>query len=80
MSEVQQAFRELLFGSGAWLGLLLILVITVGLLRRWRHSAVFLIPIMIFLGIDYLDEGLRWHALIMWFSSIFTVIYIARAR
>ena len=68
-------WESLFFGSGSWLGLLIIISIVASLLIRFKYIAVLTTPVMILLGVDYLNHTLGWHALIMFFTSIFVFIY-----
>ena len=78
MGLVDEAFESLFFGSGSWLGLMLLLILALTMLLKWRPSGVLFMPIMIFLGIDYLTNNLGWEALIMFFSSIFILLYMVK--
>jgi hypothetical protein len=74
MTSISVAFNELFFGSGAWLGLLLLLVIIVVLSVRVKYAGVLTLPVTVFLGIDYLNNDLLWHGLIMFFAAIFIIL------
>jgi len=80
MSILDEAFESLFFGAGSWLGLLLFLIIITGLLLKWKYMGVLLLPITIFLGIEYLSEGLKWQSIIMFLSSIFILFYLITKR
>jgi len=71
-------FISLLFGQGAWLGVLIILMFVVALMLAWKYSGVLLIPVTIFLGIAYLGEDLFWHSIIMFLSAVFIMFYMAK--
>ena len=71
-------FTELLFGAGAWIGILLILAIEVGLLLKWKYSGVLLLPVTLLLGIDYLTRNLAWQSIIMFVSAIFVLAYLVK--
>jgi hypothetical protein len=80
LEAVNAAFNALFYGAGAWFGLLLILSICLGLMLKWKYSGVLFLPVTIFLGIDYLtyDPPLPWHALIIWSSSLFLLLYMVK--
>ena len=80
MSDVELAFTELFFGTGSWLGILLLLSIIVVLALKNRFIAVLMIPVTLFLGIDYLDNGLMWNSIIMFLSSIFILLNAIKNR
>ena len=68
---VNQALEALFFGSGSWLGILLFLTLIVALIIKWKYSGILLFPVTLFLGLEYLDQSLNWHATIMFFSTVF---------
>lgn len=78
LEAVNAAFEALLFGSGSWFGLMLMLSICLGLMLKWKYSGVLFFPVMIFLGIEYLGHDLPWHALIVWSSSLFLLLYMIK--
>lgn len=79
MSDVEQAFTELFYGSGSWLGLLLLLAIIMVLATSKKYLGLVMIPVTVFLGISYLSYSeLMWHSIIMFLSSIFIVISIVK--
>lgn len=74
-ADIAAVFTELFFGSGAWLGLLLLLSIIFSLSLKNKLLNVLMLPVTIFLGIAYLGyPALTWHALIIFLSSIILVI------
>jgi hypothetical protein len=75
---VNSAFESLFFGAGSWFGLLLILSISLGLMLKWKYSGVLFLPVMVFLGLDYLSHDLAWQALIVWSSSLFLLLYMVK--
>lgn len=80
-SDVSIAFTELFYGSGSWLGLLLLLAIIIGLSVKSRFAGLLMIPVCIFLGISYLSyPSLMWNGLIMFFASVFIIFTIAKGR
>lgn len=56
MSEIVEFFTELMFGSGAWFGLLIILAIAFIVSYKAKYSSLVFIMILLFLGITYMDE------------------------
>jgi len=78
LEEWNDLFNALLFGQGAWLGLIIILVICIVAIGAWKYSACLFIPVAIFLGIAYLSYDLGWHALIMFFASCFFSAYLIK--
>jgi len=55
-AEITEVFDELLFGSGAWIGLIIILAIMLPLSVKIKYSSVIWIIVMIFLEIEYFNN------------------------
>jgi hypothetical protein len=49
-------FDELLYGSGAWIGLILIIALILLVTVKVKYSSALFIPICVFLGLFYLDN------------------------
>lgn len=49
-------FEELLYGSGAWIGLLLILGLVLVVTLKVKYSSALFVPFMIFMGLFYMDN------------------------
>lgn len=77
-AEIGVVFTEILFGSGAWIGLILLLTISLAMVLRWKATAVLFMPITLLLGIEYLTYELTFHAMILFFTTIFMVLYMVR--
>lgn len=74
--EFQEFFHELLFGTGSWLGLLLIIAIIMLVTAKEKLTAVFFLPITVFIGIEYFanvsaDSNFMWAGIIMFVLSIY---------
>lgn len=80
MSQVELALEELFYGAGAWLGLLILLGLIVVLILKNKFVAMLMLPVTIFLGMDYLDNSLYWQSIIMWLSSIFILLNLMKTR
>jgi len=76
--EFQEFFTELLYGTGCWIGITIMLAFFVAITVKWKHSSVLFLPITIFMGIEYLDRDLGWQALIMFLSGIFMLFYLVK--
>jgi len=77
-------FTELLFGSGAWLGLIIILSLILLVVTAVKYSSVVFTPILIFLGILYLenlaaDNNFLYAVLIAW-GTIPILLFIEGKR
>jgi hypothetical protein len=74
MSEIAIAFDELFYGSGMWLGLLLLIAIIIGISLKAKWAGIITLPATVFMGINYLTEGLMWHAILMVLTGVFIVV------
>jgi len=45
--EFQEFFTELLYGTGSWLGLTLIVILFFAMLVKWKYAGVLFLPITI---------------------------------
>lgn len=83
MSTIAEVFEELFYGSGIWLGLLLIVVLVSAVSMKNRYGAVLCIPITLFFGLDYLANGAGtqlWGGVVMFFTTIFLIVQLMRNR
>lgn len=78
MTVVDDAFNSLFYGSGSWLGMLLFICLFLGITYAWKKAGVLTFPIAIFIGIEYLDNDLGWHSIIMFFLAIFIVLLVLK--
>lgn len=81
MNSVDLAFESLFFGSGSYLGLLLLITIMVSLLHKWRSSGVLILPTIFLLETEYYSRittspALVWNMLTMLVMAIFTMAYM----
>jgi len=80
---IEEIFNELFFGSGGWLGLLLLLTIIVLLGIKSKVLAVLFIPLSIFLGITYLQNvdpssNLMWGGILMFLATVLLTVRLAK--
>ena len=76
--EFTEFFTELLYGTGSWIGITLMLAFFIAIIVKWKYSTVLFLPITIFMGIDYLDQNLDMQALIMFLTSVFMLLYLVK--
>jgi hypothetical protein len=74
-SVAQMWFNELLFGSGAWLGLTMILTLIFIVTVINKYAGLIFMPLTIFLAIDYLtmiptNSNFMWGAILMLVTSV----------
>jgi uncharacterized RDD family membrane protein YckC len=80
LGVIDDFFNALLFGSGSWIGLLLIILLVsiLAMMRKYSGKAIGLI-VCGFLAVEYLGRTnvtpeLAWHSFIMFVSAIFLVL------
>lgn len=76
MSEASEMFTELLFGSGAWIGLILIMSVSLLVVYKIKYSSILFLIIFIFLGWEYFAQITSttmhfWYFLISMIMCIF---------
>lgn len=70
-------FQALFFGNGNLFGLLLVLLIIFIMVMVYPKSGLLLLPVSVFWGINYLNNDLGWHGLIMFLLSVFIMFDLA---
>lgn len=85
MSEASEIFHELLFGEGAWIGLILILSIAFLVGARNKYVNLLFIPILGFFGLLYLDNvsastNFMWSAVFCFVGSGLLVVQFAKQK
>lgn len=65
MNEIELAFHELFFGSGFWLGFLLLITICVVVSYKIKYSGVIFVVVLIFLAMEY-NENLVETSYKLW--------------
>lgn len=78
MSGIDDVFNALLFGSGSWLGLIIIvsIIVTVALLSKNRVANIIFAIISIFMGIEYFthvsaSSNFMWSGIVMFVLAVF---------
>ena len=79
VGEASEFFTELLFGSGAWLGLILIIAIMLLVSAKTKTGGIFMCIISIFLGLEYFNNvstssNFMWSAIIMFITGALLAI------
>jgi hypothetical protein len=71
--EFIEFFTELMFGSGSWIGLIIIVAILLVITGINKYGGIIAMPIAILVGIEYGKYNLGWHAVILIIEGIFTL-------
>lgn len=78
-ASAEQDFESLFFGTGAWLGMLLFMIVCVVLVAISKYSAVFVVMIIIFFEVEYYNRlniygNHVWKMIILLFFGLFVCI------
>jgi hypothetical protein len=79
-SQIAIAFNELFYGSGMWLGILLIIAIIIGISLKTKWAGLITLPATVFLGINYLTNDFMWGGLLMFCTSVFVILNIVKGH
>ena len=75
MTAIDDVFEALFYGSGSLLGILLILLLCIGLVMKWKETSVLVLPVIFLFGIGFVDRGMAYQSLIMFLTGIFIMLY-----
>lgn len=78
-ADAESDFESLFFGNGAWLGLLLFMIVCVALLAISKYCAVFVVMIIVFFEVEYYNRldiygNHVWKMIILLFFALFVCI------
>jgi len=78
-ADAEADFESLFFGTGAWLGLLLFMIVCVALVAISKYCTVFVVIISIMMEVEYFNRldiygNYVWHMLILMFFALFTCV------
>lgn len=81
--EFTEFFNELLFGTGAWLGLILIVAIIALVTAKEKLTGGIFLPIAIFIGIEYFmnvpsNSNFMWAGIIMFVMAIYCLAMLIK--
>ena len=76
-AAIDDMFTALFFGTGAWLGFIIFVVLISGLALAWKPLVVVSLAISMLLGLEYLQQGLGWQSILMFIVGILVLFYTA---
>ena len=82
LNAVDQAFESLFYGTGSWLGILLIIILTLGIVLKWAYAGALVLPVIIWMSYDYYQKiqeggGYHWHFIVLLVLATFIIFYMA---
>lgn len=80
VDTVNEAFQSLFFGEGAYLGFLVYFMIQLAIMMKYKYAGVILVPINIFIALEYISQDMGWLALGTFFLCAFIMIFIAKSQ
>lgn len=72
--EFVEFFTELMFGSGAWIGMIVICALILVIAAINKHGGIIAMPIGVLLGITYFQHELIWQGIITFFCGIIVML------
>lgn len=78
MTGYDDFFTALFIGTGNWLGLLILVSLTIGIMLTWKYAGLISIVISVLSAFYYWDNSLGWHGLVMILVAIFSLGYIVQ--
>jgi hypothetical protein len=73
LTAIDDAFNALFYGSGLYLGILLLITLTVALILKWKPAGLIMVIFDVILGIEYLNRDLGMPSLFMFIIATFTI-------
>jgi len=78
LTEVQEAFYELMFGYGRFFGLLFFLVIVLVVSQKLKRGSILFLPVMLLLAMEYnanvsTSIDFYWSIIILFFGAVYVV-------
>lgn len=78
-ADAQADFESLFFGNGAWLGLLLFMIVCVALVAISKYTAVFVVIIIVMMEVEYYNRLNKygnhiWKMIILLFFALFVCL------
>lgn len=75
MNEAQEFFQELIFGSGGWLGLILIVILLAGITYKVKEAGYVGFLIAVFMALEYFENvnpssNFYWSGVIMFLFGV----------
>lgn len=85
MSEASEFFTELLYGVGSPIGILLLVSLMLLVSLADKRAGILFIPFSLIMGVSYLsniavDSNFMWFSLLMFISTIFLTVRLAKGK
>lgn len=79
MTDISEIFTELLFGSGFWIGFIIISAFAIGISYKYKYTAVIFALVLFFMTLQYwdniaVDSNFMWGAILCLIEMVFLAI------
>ncbi|MDD5541150.1 MAG: hypothetical protein PHG61_10715 [Candidatus Marinimicrobia bacterium] len=80
-AALEEIFQELFYGSGFWLGFILITAFALGISYRYKYSGVIFEVVLFFMALEYFDNidvssNYMWGAILCFIEMVFIGIIV----
>ena len=80
MTGYDDFFTALFIGTGNWLGLLILISLSIGIMLTWKYAGILTMSISVLSAFYYFDNALGWHGVMMILVAIFSLGYMVAKR
>lgn len=79
LSAIAELFNELLFGSGFWIGFIIISAFSIGISYKYKYTATIFAIVLFFMALQYwdniaVDSNYMWGAVLCFVEMLFLAI------
>jgi hypothetical protein len=78
MTAIDDVFNAIFYGSGAPLGLLIIITFLIGIMLAHKYLGIFSFALSGFMALQYITQNMPLYTVVMSFFSVFNIFYLAR--
>ena len=80
LETVTSAFEALFYGSGWYLGLMIFIVFSLGIMKTWKYAGALIIPIIVAFEVTYAERldtnpEFAWNMVVLLFLAIGIAYY-----
>lgn len=80
-SAIEIVFNELFFGSGFWIGFIIITAFSIGISYRYKYSGTIFIFVLFFMAVQYYQNlsassNYMWGVILCFVEMLFILIHL----
>jgi len=72
--DFTEFFTELMYGSGSWIGLLLMLGVILLLAKLHKYGYALSFPLSILISLNYVEHTLLWESVISFLTGLLVLL------